>query len=63
MTRLLASLIFVLILISSQNTFCQNNDKRSDVYFTEDISPEGVMRLFAYLKDSVHGNGHKSAFW
>ncbi|HPS84144.1 MAG TPA: DUF362 domain-containing protein [Bacteroidales bacterium] len=56
MTKLLTSLLFALILISSQNTFCQNNDKRSDVYFTEDISPEGVMRLFAYLKDSVHGN-------
>lgn len=28
----------------------------SVVYFTEDISPEGVMKIFEYVKDNVKGN-------
>lgn len=31
-------------------------DEGSIVYFTKDISPEGVMRLFEYVKDNVKGN-------
>jgi uncharacterized protein len=33
----------------------QTNQDKSVVYFTRDISPEGVMRLFEYVEDSVHG--------
>ena len=33
-----------------------NTNAVSDVYFTENISPEGVMQLFEYVKDNVKGN-------
>lgn len=36
--------------------FSQSDNEKSIVYFTRDISPEGVMRLYEYVKDSVHGN-------
>jgi len=48
--------LLVLLTIFSNQVSSQNDDKRSDVYFTEDISPEGVMKLFTYFKDSVRGN-------
>ncbi|MCL2291310.1 MAG: DUF362 domain-containing protein [Bacteroidetes bacterium] len=39
---------------------CSNNktttDEPANVYFTSDISPEGVMRLFEYIKDNVQGD-------
>jgi hypothetical protein len=56
MKKLLASLLLIVCLIPSQMLFAQNNEKRSDVYFTKDISPEGVMKLFAFYRDSVRGN-------
>lgn len=29
---------------------------KSEVYFTRDISAEGVLRIFEYIKENVHGN-------
>ncbi|MPM80159.1 NAD(P)H-quinone oxidoreductase subunit I, chloroplastic [bioreactor metagenome] len=46
---LFCSILLINHPVSGQNT------NRSDVYFTVDISPEGVMKLFAYVKDSVRG--------
>ncbi len=52
------NLLFFLIptlLFLSNNTFSQTKKEKSIVYFTKDISPEGVMRIFEYVKDSVKG--------
>jgi uncharacterized protein len=64
--------LFFMLLISMLTLGCQSKsqttDKKTDaksdtlsdegslVYFTKDVSPEGVLRLFNYLKDSVKGN-------
>jgi uncharacterized protein len=39
----------------SNSSFSQVDKDKSIVYFTEDISPEGVMKIFNYVKDSVKG--------
>ncbi len=41
---------------ANANTAEEDAGPVSDVYYTENISPEGVMQLFEYLKDSVKGN-------
>lgn len=56
----LTAIVFMAICIMG----CQNKTQEepvveeatSDVYFTEDISPEGVMKIFEYVKDNVKGN-------
>lgn len=59
---------FLLATITAAIIFCgcQNKNQEtettteetpaSDVYFTENISPEGVMQLFEYVKANVKGN-------
>lgn len=37
------------------SSWSQNSKEKSIVYFTKDISPEGVMRIFEFVKDSVKG--------
>ena len=55
---------FMFIIIGIISISCKSNsktdnqdyeEKQSIVYFTKDISPEGVMKIFAYLEDSVKG--------
>jgi uncharacterized Fe-S center protein len=53
---------FILLTISAFTFFgCSNNKPAANtndvapVYFTSDISPEGVMKLFEYVKDNVMG--------
>ena len=53
--RFLISLLFV-FLTPHFCSFAQQSQDSSIVYFTRDISPEGVMKIFQYVKDSVHGN-------
>jgi len=43
------------LLFSGFQSFAQSKKEKSIVYFTKDISPEGVMRIFAFVKDSVKG--------
>lgn len=53
------SLIFIFIfgLMSFGNkSHAQAGKDSSIVYFTKDISPEGVMRIFQYVKGEVKGN-------
>ena len=54
---------FILLTISAFLLFsCSNNtpsiatDEGVPVYFTSDISPEGVMKIFEYVKDNVIGD-------
>ena len=53
---------FILLIISAFLFFnCSNSkvpteaDDSAPVYFTSDISPDGVMKLFEYVKDNVKG--------
>jgi uncharacterized Fe-S center protein len=53
---------FILLTISALTIFGCANSKTSNVgtdsvpvYFTSDISPEGVMKLFEYVKDNIQG--------
>lgn len=40
-----------------ENSSCaQTSNDSSIVYFTKDISPEGVMKIFNYVKENVKGN-------
>lgn len=41
---------------NNDNTAEESNLPTSDVYFTENITPEGVMQLFEYVKENVKGN-------
>jgi uncharacterized Fe-S center protein len=53
-----ANILLVLtfgLLFSSYESYSQTKNEKSIVYFTKDISPEGVMRIFEYVKDSVKG--------
>ncbi len=50
------TLIFSLFLCLNAPLQAQNSEDSSIVYFTRDISPEGVMKIFNFVKDSVHGN-------
>jgi len=54
---------FIFLVISAFLFFSCSNTKTpialgepANVYFTSDISPEGVMRLFEYIKDNVQGD-------
>ncbi len=38
------------------NSYAQTSTDSSIVYFTKDISPEGVMKIFNYVKENVKGN-------
>ena len=49
-------ILFVILGVPFSETKAQSSNDSSIVYFTRDISPAGVMKLFDYLKDSVHGN-------
>ena len=55
-----ALMVTAFIFSSCQNKSNDNTEESnvpaSDVYFTEDISPEGVMQLFEYVKENVKGN-------
>jgi uncharacterized Fe-S center protein len=55
--------VFILLTISAFLFFnCSNNkpvttaDEGAPVYFTSDISPEGVMKIFEYVKEDVKGD-------
>lgn len=41
---------------SSNKNTNKTEDGKSIVYFTKDISPEGVMKIFEYIKKNVKGN-------
>ncbi|MFH2142764.1 MAG: DUF362 domain-containing protein [Bacteroidota bacterium] len=46
------NLLFIFFIIIFINLFTQNTSK---VYFTKDISPEGVMKVYNMIKDDMHG--------
>ena len=56
--------IFLLLILSILCISCKQKEQpventipeESDVYFTKDISPEGVMKIFQYMKQYVKGN-------
>lgn len=50
------ALIFLGLLFVGNLSFAQTGKDSSVVYFTKDISPEGVMRIFEYVKGNVKGN-------
>jgi len=52
----LFTLILCLFFSINHTLNAQKSEDSSIVYFTKDISPEGVMKIFNYVKDSVHGN-------
>lgn len=52
----LFTLILCLLFSINGTLHAQKTEDSSIVYFTRDISPEGVMKIFNYVKDSVHGN-------
>jgi hypothetical protein len=43
------------MVLLSQNSYSQKKSEKSVVYFTKDISPAGVMRIYEFVKDSVKG--------
>ena len=50
------SFILSFFLIGPSSLQAQKTEDSSIVYFTRDISPAGVMKLFNFVKDNVHGN-------
>ncbi len=53
-----ANLLFLLViglLSFGNNIYAQDKKDSSVVYFTKDISPEGVMKIFQYIKSNVKG--------
>lgn len=48
--------LFIALFNTSFSLKSQQSPDSSIVYFTRDISPEGVMKIFQFVKDSVHGN-------
>jgi uncharacterized Fe-S center protein len=55
-------LSFILLIISiflfyscTNSNSSMNKDEGVPVYFTSDISPDGVMKIFEYVKDNVQG--------
>ena len=48
--------LFIALINASFSLKSQQSLDSSIVYFTRDISPEGVMKIFQFVKDSVHGN-------
>lgn len=52
----LLTLILICLCFGGITIKAQPSNDSSIVYFTKDISPEGIMNIFNYVKDSVHGN-------
>lgn len=44
------------LLLVGNKSYSQADKESSVVYFTEDISPDGVMKIFQHVKDHVKGN-------
>jgi len=49
-------LLTVGLLFMGNKSYSQMDKETSVVYFTEDISPDGVMKIFEYVKGKVRGN-------
>jgi len=53
---LISLVISIFLFFSCSNNKSTDAGNAAPVYFTSDISPEGVMKLFEYIKDNVIGD-------
>ena len=49
-------LLILGFMLVGNKSYSQADKESSVVYFTEDISPDGVMKIFQHVKDHVKGN-------
>lgn len=49
-------ILFIGFVFSANSSYSQAKKEKSIVYFTKDISPAGVMKIFEYVRGNVKGN-------